>query len=51
MVYKIFFCSKDAFVLDETGRKMRRRRKSTHTNAKYYAFHAKAIIYFCALFD
>ena len=50
MVYKIYFCSEDAFVLDKTGRKMRRRR-SPHTNAKYYAFHAKAIIYFSALFD
>ena len=44
MVYKIYFA------LNKAGRKTRRKRR-THTTAKHYMFHAKAIIYCCVLFD
>ena len=40
---------RQVFVHYKAGRKTRRRR--THTNAKHYVFHAKAIIYCCVLFD
>ena len=51
MDYKIFFCSKFVDVLDKAGRKTTRSRRRTHANAKGYAFHAKAIINSCVLFE
>ena len=54
----MFFCSefadilgKAADILGKAGRKIRRRRRGTQATAKCYAFHAKAIIYCCVLFD
>ena len=45
MVYEIFFCSKFTDISDKAGRKMGRRKRRTHANAKHYAFHSKAIRY------
>ena len=44
-----FFCSAFAYISNKAGRKTRTRR--TQANAKCYAFHTKAIIYCCVLFE